>query len=201
MTSSDASQPTDESAVKASSQTLFPPEFSSWTSCRQQAWLQLEANPNCFFYRHVMPGEIQRTGPWTDEENALFIETLRDHPPDPGQWGLFSRLIPSRVGYQCNAQYKKLRAAGLIPTDGPPSPSNEEPKSIPSPPPTPKPNVCAPVRMEYADRCQLNEVHSFHFVPTSPTKSPTFGARLRENMKDPVYRATFLSALGPVSFR
>lgn len=95
-----------------------PEGFSEWAPCKQQAWLQLDTNPNAFFYRHVMPGEERRNGPWTEAEKALFLRTLAEHPVEGGHWGMFARHIPGRVGYQCNAFFKKLVAAGVV--DGPP---------------------------------------------------------------------------------
>ena len=93
----------------------LPEDFDSWTPCKQQAWMQIESNPNCFFYRHVLPGEEKKMGSWTQQERKLFIEAIKAHPPTSGHWGLFSRYIPGRVGYQCNAFYKKLLAEGAIP--------------------------------------------------------------------------------------
>lgn len=92
----------------------MPEDFDSWTKCKQQAWLQMESNPNSFLYRHVMPGEEKRNGPWSEEEKAAFIEAIKIHPPTSGHWGIFSRHVPGRVGYQCCAFYKKLVAAGEL---------------------------------------------------------------------------------------
>ena len=92
-----------------------PAGFDQWAPCKKQAWLQMEANPNAFFYRHVLPDEERKNGPWTEEEKELFLKVLEEHPPEMGHWGLFARHIPGRVGYQCNAFYKKLVAAGEIP--------------------------------------------------------------------------------------
>lgn len=91
----------------------IPADFDSWTKCKKQAWLQLESNPNSFFYRHVLPGEEKKNGPWTEKEKEMFIEAIKVHPPS-GHWGIFSRNIPGRVGYQCSAFYKKLLSTGEI---------------------------------------------------------------------------------------
>ncbi|OHT13840.1 hypothetical protein TRFO_43238 [Tritrichomonas foetus] len=97
-----------------------PPGFESWAECKKQAWHQLDVNPNGFFYRHLLPGEKKKNGPWTETEKQLFIKAIREHPPSSGHWGLFSRHIPGRVGYQCNAFYKKLVASGEISLDSNP---------------------------------------------------------------------------------
>lgn len=93
-----------------------PPGFDKWAPCKQQAWLALDVNPNAFFYRHVLPNETRRNGPWSDDEKELFIKMLKEHPPEQNgmRWGLFARYIPGRVGYQCNAFYKKLIIAGEV---------------------------------------------------------------------------------------
>lgn len=91
-----------------------PPDFDTWTECKKQAWLHLDDNPNAFFYRNVMPGEIKKNGQWSESEKIIFLKALKEHPPIQGGWGLFSRYIPSRVGYQCNAFYKKLVASGEV---------------------------------------------------------------------------------------
>lgn len=91
-----------------------PEGFQSWAACKKQAWLQIDVNPNAFFYRHVLPGEERKNGPWSQEEKELFLKNIKKHPPESGHWGLFARNIPGRVGYQCNAYFKKLVAAGEI---------------------------------------------------------------------------------------
>lgn len=92
----------------------LPPGFADWAPCKKQAWLDIERNPNAFYYRHVDPNEKRKNGPWTEDEKQLFLKVLEEHPPEMGHWGLFSRHIPGRVGYQCNAYYKKLVAAGVV---------------------------------------------------------------------------------------
>lgn len=92
----------------------LPAGFADWAPCKKQAWLDIERNPNAFYYRHVAPGEERKNGPWTEDEKQLFLKVLEEHPPESGHWGLFARHIPGRVGYQCNAFYKKLVAAGIV---------------------------------------------------------------------------------------
>lgn len=92
----------------------IPSDFDTWTECKKQAWQHLDDNPNTFFYRHVLPGEKKKNGAWSEDEKVLFLKVLKEHPPIKGHWGLFSRYIPSRVGYQCNAFYKRLVSSGEI---------------------------------------------------------------------------------------
>ena len=103
----------DYSALKK----VKPPDFDSWKENKKQTWLQIDTNPNAFFYRYVLPGETKKSGGWSESEKKLFIQTLKVHPPSSGHWGLFARHIPGRVGYQCNAFYKKLLASGEIEED------------------------------------------------------------------------------------
>lgn len=91
-----------------------PADYDTWMPCKKQSWDQLQTNPNGFFYRHVLPGETKKNGPWSENEKKLFIEHLRKEPVGNTHWGLFARNIPGRVGYQCNAFYKKLILSGEL---------------------------------------------------------------------------------------
>ena len=95
-----------------------PPDFSSWAPCKKQAWENLKTCPNQFFYRHVLPSEVKRNGPWTSEEKQSFIKAVKECTQDGHSihhWGLFAhKYCPGRVGYQCNAYYKKLVISGEI---------------------------------------------------------------------------------------
>jgi hypothetical protein len=42
------------------------------------------------------------------------METLKKFPKDSKKWGLFSRNIPGRVGYQCSNFYRLLVKRGEI---------------------------------------------------------------------------------------
>lgn len=103
-------------AVNAGEKYVYPrpADYDSWTDCKKQSWDQLQVNPNAFFYRHVLPNEKRKNGPWSEEEKMLFIAALRKQPVENTHWGLFARNIPGRVGYQCNAFYKKLVASGEL---------------------------------------------------------------------------------------
>jgi hypothetical protein len=70
------------------------------------------ANPNSFFYRNRPPGDPQRFGTFTPDEEAAFLERLRhfreDLHIDDGLWGLFAVPLRGRVGYQCSNFYRSL---------------------------------------------------------------------------------------------
>jgi len=58
---------------------------------------------------------LQKKGPWTEEEQILFISLLGKY--GPGNWGVFSTHIPGRVGFQCAEFYRELVKSGLITPD------------------------------------------------------------------------------------
>jgi hypothetical protein len=77
-----------------------------------------EGCSNAYLYRHRLPGEQHRFGVWTAEEKELFTRRLAElggtDEAFGGDWGLFSRGIPGRVGYQCSAFYRNLVKKGEI---------------------------------------------------------------------------------------
>jgi hypothetical protein len=89
-------------------------ESALWSSAKRQSFSAMKTNPNAYFYRHVAPGQAQQTGPWSEREKRLFLEAVRVHPPSGGQWGLFARHIPGRVGYQCRNFYHRLLETGEL---------------------------------------------------------------------------------------
>jgi hypothetical protein len=88
-------------------------DTAGWSEARLAAWKQRDVNPNAYYYRFNAPGEAQRTGNWTPEEDALFFERYRELGCD-GKWGIFSMAIPGRVGYQCSNYYRTLLKEGRI---------------------------------------------------------------------------------------
>ena len=89
-------------------------EIAFWSAAKKQSWAAIDTNPNAFYYRHVAPGQVKRTGAWTEEEKRLFMETIKVHPPSQGKWGLFAQHIPGRVGYQCRNFYHRLLESGEL---------------------------------------------------------------------------------------
>eukprot|EP01087_Luapelamoeba_hula_P017974 TRINITY_DN5727_c0_g1_i3.p1 TRINITY_DN5727_c0_g1~~TRINITY_DN5727_c0_g1_i3.p1 ORF type:complete len:318 (-),score=86.81 TRINITY_DN5727_c0_g1_i3:113-1066(-) len=83
-----------------------------WSHARILAWHQRHSNPNAFYYRFTDPGVPQRSNDLNSEENDLFMERyfeFKDNGWRVGSsWGLFSKSIPGRVGYQCANYYRKL---------------------------------------------------------------------------------------------
>ena len=104
----------DEGTEIKSIEIPIPEDFESWTPCKKESWNQMKANPNAFFYRHVLPGEQKKNGPWSKEEKELFFKAVSETNGDISHWGLFARNIPGRVGYQCNAFYKKILPTGEL---------------------------------------------------------------------------------------
>ena len=74
-------------------------DMEGWSEARIRAYQGMKKNPNAYFYRFNAPGETQRNGPWSKEEEELFMRRVTEVGAD-GQWGLFSTAIPGRVGYQ-----------------------------------------------------------------------------------------------------
>ncbi|KAI8057224.1 hypothetical protein BDF22DRAFT_670182 [Syncephalis plumigaleata] len=81
--------------------------MEGWSEARKKAWKAIDKNPNSYYYRFNAPNEPQRTGPWTQYEQKLFHQRLKEMGAN-GQWGVFSIAIPGRVGYQCSNYYRQL---------------------------------------------------------------------------------------------
>ncbi|KAJ1915671.1 hypothetical protein H4219_004201 [Mycoemilia scoparia] len=81
--------------------------MKGWSEARIKAFKAIKTKPNTYYYRFNAPGEEQRTGQWTPEEQKLFHQRLREIGAN-GQWGIFSMTIPGRVGYQCSNYYRYL---------------------------------------------------------------------------------------------
>jgi len=82
-------------------------DFSEWSEARRRAWQIKDKNANAYYYRFNDPGEPQRNGKWTKEERLLFFNRMAEIGVD-GKWGIFSKAIPGRVGYQCSNFYRHL---------------------------------------------------------------------------------------------
>lgn len=78
-----------------------------WSEVKNKAWKQRKRNPNAFYYRFNEPGEENKVGPWSEEEKKLFFIRLEEMGGSASRnWGIFSKAIPGRVGYQCAAFYR-----------------------------------------------------------------------------------------------
>ncbi|KAJ2853045.1 hypothetical protein GGI22_005026 [Coemansia erecta] len=87
--------------------------MKGWSEARIKAFKAIKTKPNTYYYRFNAPGEEQRTGQWTPEEQKLFHARLGEIGAN-GQWGIFSMVIPGRVGYQCSNYYRYLVENRLI---------------------------------------------------------------------------------------
>ena len=86
--------------------------WDGWSPIRRESFMQIIKNPNTFFYRNRPPGDPQKYGPFTAEEESQFLERLKYFREElninDGLWGLFSVPIKGRVGYQCSNFYRLL---------------------------------------------------------------------------------------------
>ncbi|KAL9541823.1 hypothetical protein PS6_010123 [Mucor atramentarius] len=96
-----------DAALKQITNTKSNVAFEGWSEARIRSFKMIEKNPNSYYYRFNEPGQEQRRGPWTEDEKKLFIDRLKEMGTE-GQWGLFSKGIPGRVGYQCSNYYRFL---------------------------------------------------------------------------------------------
>ncbi|CAG8648911.1 10394_t:CDS:10 [Acaulospora morrowiae] len=87
--------------------------FEGWSEARIKAYKAIDTKPNTYYYRFNAPGEEQKKGQWTKEEEELFFQRLKEIGSD-GQWGIFSMTIPGRVGYQCSNFYRLLIETGRV---------------------------------------------------------------------------------------
>jgi len=90
--------------------------FEGWSPARIKAYKLINTNENAYYYRFNSPGEQQKNGAWSSSEKALFMDRLKTLKKENGltQWGIFSKAIPGRVGYQCSNFYRQLLKHGQI---------------------------------------------------------------------------------------
>jgi hypothetical protein len=92
--------------------------WAGWSPIRRESFAQIVNNPNAFFYRNRPPGDPQKFGPFTKEEEAQFLERLNYFREDLGincgLWGLFAVPIRGRLGYQCSNFYRLLVNEGRV---------------------------------------------------------------------------------------
>jgi len=81
--------------------------MEGWSDARRNAYLNRDKNPNAYYYRFNDPNEEQKNGKWTKEEHYLFMKRLTELGSND-KWGVFSQVIPGRVGYQCSNYYRQL---------------------------------------------------------------------------------------------
>lgn len=94
-------------------------DWDTWSFAHKQSYLKGVKNSNAYFYRNLRQGEKPRNGKWTPEETRVFLARIKEmtkknfYDTTP-QWGIFSMVIPGRVGYQCANYYRNLVLEGRI---------------------------------------------------------------------------------------
>jgi hypothetical protein len=92
--------------------------WNGWSPIRRESFAQIANNPNAFFYRNRPPGDPQKFGPFTKEEETQFLERLAFFRNElgvaAGLWGLFAVPIRGRLGYQCSNFYRLLVNEGRV---------------------------------------------------------------------------------------
>lgn len=69
----------------------------------------VDEHTESFLYRNLPGGHPQKLGVWSADEIEHFKRILKTtEQPIKGNWGLLSRMVPTRVGYQCQSFYRKL---------------------------------------------------------------------------------------------
>lgn len=98
----------------------------TWSEAKKKAFQNKETNPNQYYYRFNENPNEGKFGKWTEEEDQLLKEQIKQFGPK--QWGMLSKSIPGRVGYTCNKRYHDLVAANQLPKNIPtlPVPSLEK---------------------------------------------------------------------------
>jgi len=75
-------------------------------SAKAFAMRMMRVNPNAYFYRHNLPGEVAKHGEWSQREIDLFV-SIATRFGAGDKWGLFASHIPGRVGYACSSLYRQ----------------------------------------------------------------------------------------------
>jgi hypothetical protein len=91
--------------------------WDSYSPIRRDSFRGMLASPNSFFYRNRPPGDPQKFGPFTQEEEKQFLERIRyfrELDLEDSLWGLFAVPLRGRVGYQCSNYYRTLILEGKI---------------------------------------------------------------------------------------
>jgi len=87
--------------------------FEGWSAARVQAWKNKAVNPNAYYYRFNDPGEEQQNGRIREDEHSAFMQRVIEHGVN-FQWGIFSKTIKGRVGYQCSNYWRQMMKDGWV---------------------------------------------------------------------------------------
>jgi len=87
--------------------------FEGWSEARVKAWKNKEVNPNAYYYRFNDPGEEQQNGRIREDEHKAFMDRVVEHGVN-SHWGVFSKTIKGRVGYQCSNYWRQMMKDGWV---------------------------------------------------------------------------------------
>lgn len=90
-----------------------PQDQTGWSDARKKAWKNRKTSQNAYFYRFNVPGQPQKNGKWTKAEHELFMKRVLNFGVND-KWGIFSKAIPGRVGYQCSNYWRGLVKDGDV---------------------------------------------------------------------------------------
>jgi len=87
--------------------------FEGWSAARVQAWKNREDRPNAYFYRFNAPDEEQINGALRESEHSGFMQRVLEMGVN-FEWGIFSKPIKGRVGYQCSNYWRQMMKDGWV---------------------------------------------------------------------------------------
>lgn len=90
-----------------------PQDQSNWSEARKKAWKNRKTSQNAYFYRFNVPGQPQKNGKWSKAEHELFMKRVLNFGVND-KWGIYSKAIPGRVGYQCSNYWRGLVKDGDV---------------------------------------------------------------------------------------
>jgi len=83
------------------------------SDAQREAFRFKDTNPNKYYYRFNAIGEEQKKGEWSGGEHKLFMQRVLELGVN-AKWGIFSRPIPGRIGYQCSNYWRLLIEKGWV---------------------------------------------------------------------------------------
>jgi hypothetical protein len=141
-------------------------------------------HPDAHFWRDVPQGDPRRNGPWTPEENYLFLTRLQEvrgnEDTIPESWGLFALGIPGRTRYQCSQHYRDLVNRGQL-TD---TPHLHLPSTPPPPDPDPDDPLPLPLRIYRIPIPQSSTASDLGLAERRPSR-PIFEEEPRPRSRNP----------------
>ncbi|KAJ6227145.1 zinc finger cchc domain-containing protein [Anaeramoeba flamelloides] len=93
-------------------------EITHWSGAKLKSWKNRRINPNTFYYRFKDPGKFQDMGDWSELSKKQWIDRYNEFKSNGWKighaWGLFSKKVNGRVGYQCSNYYRRLLKEGVL---------------------------------------------------------------------------------------